>query len=156
MSTEDNKALVRRYYEEVFSKGNFAVADEILAAAHVNHFPATPPDLPSGAEGYKQFLDIYRTAFPDLHATIEHQVAEGDMVVTHTTLTGTNRGVVFEMYPLGRSFVVTGMYIDRIAEDKIVESWGSFDQLGLLQQIGLLVAYADGLAERASWKSSQK
>jgi hypothetical protein len=60
------------------------------------------------------------------------------------------------MYPLGRSFVVTGMYIDRIAEDKIVESWGSFDQLGLLQQIGLLVAYADGLAERASWKSSQK
>jgi predicted ester cyclase len=143
MSTEDNQALVRRYFEEVFSKGDFAAADEILAANHVNHFPGNPPGLPAGAEGYKQLLAIYRTALPDLHATIEDQVAEGDKVVTRTTSTGTSKGFLFELYPTGRSFVVTGITIDRIAGGKIVESWGNFDQLGLWQQIGLLAAYAD-------------
>jgi predicted ester cyclase len=143
MSTEDNKALVRRFFEEVFSKGDFVAADEILAANHVNHFPGNPPGLPSGAEGYKQLLAMYRAAFPDLHAAIEDQFAEGDKVVTRTTSTGTNTGSLFDMYPTGKSVVVTGITIDRIAGGKIVESWGNFDQLGLMQQIGLLATFAN-------------
>jgi predicted ester cyclase len=147
MSTEHNMALVRRYFEEVFSKGDFAAADEILDANHANHFAGNPPGLPSGAEGYEHLLAMYRDAFPDLHATIEDQVAQGDKVVTRTTSTGANKGFLFEMYPLGKSFVVTGITIDRIAGGKIVESWGNLDQLGLLQQIGLLVTYANKQVE---------
>ncbi len=78
----------------------------------------------------------------ELVSTAENK-REGDKVVTRTTPTGTNTGSLFDMYPTGKSFVVTGINIDRIAGGKIVESWGNFDQLGLMQQIGLLATYAN-------------
>jgi steroid delta-isomerase-like uncharacterized protein len=138
MSTEENKAIVRRAYEEVFSNGNFAVADELYTATHVNHYPGNPPGLPSGLEGFKQLIAFYRSAFPDLHFTIEDQIAEGDKVVTRTTSAGTNTGSLMGIPATGKSATITGIQIDRIADGKIVETWGNFDQLGLLQQIGIV------------------
>jgi predicted SnoaL-like aldol condensation-catalyzing enzyme len=81
MSTEENKALARRVLEEMFNKGNLDLADEVFAPDYVDHDPAMPEDI-RGPEGFKEYVSIFRTAFPDLHLEIEDQVAEGDKVVT--------------------------------------------------------------------------
>lgn len=138
MSTEENKAIARRAYEKLFSEGQYALADELYASTHVNYFPGNPPGLPAGVEGLKQLIGLYRSAFPDLHFTIEDQIAEGDKVVTRTTTTGTNTQPLMGMPATGKSAVVTGIQIDRIVDGKIVETWGNFDQLGLLQQLGVI------------------
>jgi predicted ester cyclase len=140
MSTSDNKALARRVYEEFF-EGDFAVADELFASNHVNHYPGNPPGLPPGVPGLKQLIGMYRTAFPDLHFVVEDQLAEGDKVVTRITSTGTFTGSLMGMPGTGKSAVVTGILIDRIVDGKVMESWGNFDQLGLFQQIGLIPAF---------------
>jgi steroid delta-isomerase-like uncharacterized protein len=138
MSTEENKMIARRAYEKLFGEGQYALADELYASTHVNYFPGNPPGLPSGVEGLKQLIALYRNAFPDLHFTIEDQIAEGDKVVSRTTTTGTNTQPLMGMPATGKSVVVTGIQIDRIVDGKIVESWGNFDQLGLLQQLGVI------------------
>jgi predicted SnoaL-like aldol condensation-catalyzing enzyme len=81
MSTEENKALARRVLEEMFNKGNLDLADEVFAPDYVDHDPAMPEDI-RGPEGFKEYVSMFRTAFPDLHLEIEDQVAEGDKVVT--------------------------------------------------------------------------
>ena len=81
MSTEENKALARRVLEEMFNKGNLDLADEVFAPDYVDHDPAMPEDI-RGPEGFKEYVSIFRTAFPDIHLEIEDQVAEGDKVVT--------------------------------------------------------------------------
>ena len=84
MSVEENKAIFRRIVEEGFNKGNLAIVDELVAADHVNH-----SDNVHGPEEYKQFITVYRTAFPDLHMTVEDQIAEGDKLVNRWTSRGT-------------------------------------------------------------------
>jgi predicted SnoaL-like aldol condensation-catalyzing enzyme len=79
--SEENKALARRVIEELFNAGNLEVADEIIAQDHVRHDPAMPEEG-HGREDFKQFVNIYRSAFPDVHCEIEDQIAEGDKVVT--------------------------------------------------------------------------
>ena len=140
MSIESNKAVARRFLEEVFGQGNLAVADEIVAPDHVDHGPGTPPGLPSGPEGTKMFVTVYRNAFPDIRFTIDEQVAEGDKVVTRWTGSGTHKGELAGIPPTGKSATVTGIGVDRIVNGKIVESWGVFDQFGMLQQLGVIPA----------------
>jgi predicted ester cyclase len=142
MSTKENKALVGRFFEEVLLGGNFTLADELFAATHLNHFPGNPVGLPPGLEGFKQLIAMYRAAFPDLHATIEDQIAEGDKVVTRARASGTNTGSLFGMPATGKFATVISIQIDRIADGKIVESWANFDQLGMLQQLGLFPSSA--------------
>jgi steroid delta-isomerase-like uncharacterized protein len=136
MSTEENKAISRRVIEEGFVKGNMVVVDALFAANHVNH--DAPPGLPAGPEGLKQFVSIYRTAFPDLQIVIDQQVAEGDKVVTRWTSQGTNKGSLLGMPPTGKHATITGTTIDRHAGGKIVETWNTFDQVGMMQQLGVL------------------
>jgi len=131
--TEDNKAIYRRIIEEVFNKGDLAVLDEIVATDHVNH-----SDNLHGPEEYKQFVTMYRTAFPDLHMAMEDQIAEGDKVLNRFTSTGTHQGDLMGIPPTGRQVIVTAIYIARIADGKIAEEWGNFDALGMLQQIGVI------------------
>jgi predicted ester cyclase len=148
MSTEDNKALVRRFLEEVWNKGNVAVVDELMAPNHVDHFDfpahiATPAEYQLSCVLTKQFVPRFRSVFPDLHFTVEFQVAEEDMVVTRATVRGTYtgeyRGRVFQgSPPTGQEVTWTQTLINRIADGKIVESWDNEDQLGWLQQIGAL------------------
>src|SRR6266566_7237188 len=140
MSTEDNKALNRRLFQEFWDQKNLAVADELLAANHVDHTPGSPPGLPPGPEGFKQFASVYFTAFPDLRITIDDMVAEGDTVVTRWTAQGTNTGSLFGMPATNKSATVTGITIYRIAGGKIVETWTNFDGLGMMQQLGVVPA----------------
>ena len=134
--SDQNKAISRRVIEEGFDKGNMAVVGELFAANHVNH--AAPPALPAGVEGIKAFVGMYRTAFPDLKSTINLQVAEGDRVVTHWTAKGTNKGSLFGMPATGKSATITGTTIDRITGGKIVETWNTFDQVQMMQQLGVM------------------
>ena len=138
MSTEANKAISRRFLEEIFGQGKLAVADEIIAPNHVNSGPGALPGLPPGPEGSKQIVMVYRNAFPDVQFTIDEQIAEGDKVMTRWTAHGTHKGELAGIPPTGKSSTVTGMGVDRIMNGKIVESWGIFDQFGMMQQLGVI------------------
>jgi predicted ester cyclase len=138
MPTEENKAVVQREIAELFNHtGNLDAADEIYAPNYVGHDP-TFGDL-HGPEAAKQSAAMYRQAFPDLEATIEDQVAEGDKVVTRFSSRGTHQGQT-EAFgpPTGNRVEVTGITIERFSEGKIVEDWTNFDALGLMQQLGLV------------------
>jgi steroid delta-isomerase-like uncharacterized protein len=138
MLTETNKAVSSRFLEEVFNKGKLNVLDEILAKDHVNSGPGTLPGLPTGPEGAKQLVTVYRNAFPDVHFTIDDQIAEGDKVVTRWTGHGTHKGELLGIPATGKSSTVTGIAVDRLVNGKIVESWGIFDQFGMMQQLGVI------------------
>ena len=132
MSVEERKAIFRRIVEEGFNKGNLAIVDELVATNHVNH-----ADNVHGPEEYKQFITMYRTAFPDLHMTIEDQIAEGDKVVNRWTSRGTHKGNLMGIPPTGKQITMTGMYVAQIVGGKIVQEWGNFDALGMMQQLGV-------------------
>jgi steroid delta-isomerase-like uncharacterized protein len=138
MLSETNKTLSRRFFEEVFSKGKLNVLDEIIAKDHVNNGPVALPGLPTGAEGVKQRVTVYRNAFPDLRFTIDEQLTEGDKVVTRWTADGTHQGELGGILPTNKTATVTGIAVDRIVNGKIAESWGIFDQFGMLQQLGVI------------------
>ena len=140
MSTETNKAIARRFLEEVFGQGKLAVADEIVAPDHVDHGPGALPGVPHGPEGSKMLVTGYRNAFPDIHFTIDEQIAEGDKVVTRWTGHATHKGELAGIPATGKSATVTGIGVDRIVNGKIVESWGIFDQFGMMQQLGIIPA----------------
>lgn len=136
MSVEENKAVVRRFFEEFVSKGNLAVADEVVGpdVDHVTH--GAPPGTPLGPEGAKKRLPIFRNAFPDFRITIEDMVAEKDKVATRLTFRGTHKGEFQGIPSTNRPVTFSWYLIDRIAGGKIVERLGLFDRMGLMQQIG--------------------
>jgi steroid delta-isomerase-like uncharacterized protein len=138
MLTETNKTVSRRFLEEVWNKGNLAALNEIIAKDHVNSGPGTLPGLPTGPEGSKQLVTVYRNAFPDVHFTIDEQIAEGDKVVTRWTAQGTHKGELVGIPATGKSSTVTGINVDRVVNGKIAESWGIFDQFGMMQQLGVI------------------
>lgn len=133
--SERNKALMRRGIEEVWNQGDFDVADELIASDYVGH---QPPDEYHGPDGVKDFFGMLRRAFPDIHFTIEDQVAEGDRVVTRWTARATHQGEFQGIPPTGKSGTVTGITINRFADGKVVEGWTNLDTLGLLQQLGAI------------------
>jgi len=148
MSTEDNKAIARRLYEEVWEKGNVAAVDELIAPNMVDHFHY-PANVPVPAEfqlslvEFKQFVSQFHTTFPDFQYTVELQVAEGDLVVTRLTARGTHtgeyRGLTYKSIPpTGKQVRWTYTAIVRILDGKIVEQWSNGDDLGRLQQLGAL------------------
>ena len=137
VSTEENKAVARRWFEELFNAGNLEVADEIVAPDHVNHDP-TLPDIPAGPEGQRQIVNLYRGAFTNAHISVEEQLAEGDKVVTRWTGSGTHQGELMGVAPTGNQVTITGLTINRISEGKIVESWSNYDALDMMRQIGAI------------------
>ena len=136
MSTEENKAKERRMVEEALNKGNLAVVDELLEPGFVYHGPGGTEI--KGPEGYKKFLDMLRTAYPDIHVIIENIIAEGDMVATRTTCTFTFTGEVGDMKPTGKRVSMTGSILDRFEGDRLAETWEVYDRLDLYQQLGLI------------------
>jgi steroid delta-isomerase-like uncharacterized protein len=135
--SEQNKALVRRVVEDVYNQGNLAVADELAASDLLVHM--TSQEI-RGREGAKQYVAALRAAFPDLHLTIEDQIAEGDRVVTRWTARGTHTGQFQGIPPTGKQVRVAGTDIDRIADSKVVECWSHVDDLGMMQQLGAIPA----------------
>ena len=135
-STEVNKASMRRFYDEVFNKKNRAAIDEFIAPNHVDH--AAPPGMPGGLQGVKQTINMYLTAFPDLHFTVEDLIAEGDKVVTRLTVRGTQQGEFMGIPPTGKHATVKAIDINRIVGGKSIEHWLEMDTLGLMQQLGVV------------------
>jgi steroid delta-isomerase-like uncharacterized protein len=137
MTLEGNKALVRRFYEDVINKGDMRLAEDVLAADYVEH-----PSLPgagAGVAGFKQFVAMVSTAFPDLHVTVEDLIAEGDRVAARVTVSGTHRGVFLgTIQPTGKHVTWTGIDLIRIADGRIAERWNQRDLLGLMQQLGVV------------------
>ncbi len=137
MSTEENKALVRRFYEDVFNQRNLAVVDEICTSDHLFH---NPPTTLHGREEFKQLLSLYITAFPDARFTVEDEIAEGDKVTSRYTFRGTHQSELMGIPPTGKQVTVTGMIINRIVNGQSAEGWLNFDAVGMLQQLGALPA----------------
>ena len=136
MSTEDNKALAQRWLEEVWNKGDLSLIDELIAPNYVLHDP-TRPGL-RGRAGIKESIAMFRTAFPDLHFTIEDQVAESEKIVTRYTVQGTQMGPLMGIPATGKQGTITGIDIYRIMDGQIEEAWSNWDTLGLLQRIGVI------------------
>jgi steroid delta-isomerase-like uncharacterized protein len=134
--SEANKTVSRRLTEEAFNQGNYGVIDELVAPTFVNHDPATGDT--KGPQGTRELIEGYRSAFPDIEIRIEEQVAEGDLVVTRWTGTGTHKGELMGVAPTGKGTTVTGVTIDKIKDGKIVESWNNWDTLGLMRQLGVV------------------
>ena len=139
MSTETNKALVRRAIEEGWNQGKLAIFDELGAPNFLYHDP-TFPNVRT-REDFKRYVTEVRSAYPDLHSTIEDMIAEGEQVVARITMYGTNTGDIVTPMPIpatGKQFTMTSIGIFRFADGKVVESWFVSDDLGLLQQLGLI------------------
>lgn len=138
MSAEDNKNIMRRTFEEIFNQGNLALADAWVAATFVNH--AAPAAMLSGPESLKEHVVLLRTSFPDLHFKIEDLIADEDRAAARITFGGTHRGVFRGFPPTDKSFVQSQMHIIRFVQGKIVEHWAVRDDLGLMQQLGIVAS----------------
>jgi steroid delta-isomerase-like uncharacterized protein len=135
--SEENKALVRRLVAEVWNAGDLDVIDELLAPEWVRHDPAAPEEL-RGPDGFRRFVEMYRSAFPDIRFTVEDQVAEGDKVATRWSAVGTHQEELMGMPPSGNRAEVTGITLERISGGKFVESWDQHDALGMMRQLGFV------------------
>lgn len=138
MSTEENKALIRKWVDQVLNRrdvSDTSLAYELVAADFVGHFPGQPPI--SGLEAFQQFGATYFSAFPDLKITPEDLVAEGDKVAMRYSWRGTQKGELMGIPPTGKQVTTSGMSILRIADGKIAEQWDNFDTLSMLQQLGV-------------------
>lgn len=133
MSTESNKALIRRGFEEGINRRNLKVFAEVIGPTYVNHnMPAPGP----GPEGFKQVVAAFTTAFPDLHITLQDVLADGDRVVTRGFFDGTHQGTFMGVAATGKRVHVSYMDMWRIENGKAVENWVEMDMLGLMHQLG--------------------
>ena len=139
MTIEQNKALARRWSEELWGQGNLAVADEIIAPDYVRHDPGDP--FPAyGPDDVKRIVTMLRSMLPDFKIEVEAMVAEGDMVVSRYTATATDTKGYMGMPPTGKAIRTPAIQIFRFANGKIIESWAARDDLGTLRQLGQLPA----------------
>jgi steroid delta-isomerase-like uncharacterized protein len=135
MSVEQNRAVVRRFVDEVLSTGNLSVADELLAPDFALHgFPGIPPTR----EGFDRILTAFRAAFPDWRDTVDDMVAEGDQVVIRLAGSGTHQGEFMGIPATGKRVTIGGMAIYRLRGGRIVEDRVQLDMLGMLQQLGVV------------------
>ena len=135
----DNKARNKHFIEEIWTKGNYGLVPEFIAPGFVAHDPSAPFPI-RGPEGYVQWVAAYRNAFPDVVFSVEDQVAEGDKIALRWTAQGTHVGPLMGIPPTGRTIQISGAVILRFAGGRAVESWGNWDALGMLQQIGAIPA----------------
>ena len=131
-----NLHVVRHIVEAVLNKGDLAVADELMAPDFVEHNPR--PGQGPGREGFKQRIRMLRTAFPDLHYGIEDELAADDRVVLRLMARGTHRGKLAGLAPTRKSFTMAGMVLFRVVDGKVVERWATYDNLSMLQQLGVV------------------
>jgi steroid delta-isomerase-like uncharacterized protein len=130
---EQNKRLVRRLYDELFFKWNFAVVDELISPDFIGH--EMPPGMPRGPEGIRQFYGGIRAGLPDVRLTVEDMIGERDKVVVRWRARATHRGVFLGVPATGKAVSFTGVAIYRLSKGKVVERWVEVDLLGLSQQL---------------------
>jgi steroid delta-isomerase-like uncharacterized protein len=134
---EDNKALVRRYFDEIMNGGNPAAVDELIAPNCVFTIPTLPEPF-YGPAGYRKLVDLLRSAFPDLLFKVEDEVADGDVVVDRWSATGTSKGPFQGSPPNGKQFQIEGIGWYRLQNGQFIENRVNEDTLGLLTQIGAI------------------
>jgi len=132
MSTEENKAIVRRLFDEGFNKGNVEAANEIIAADYIDHSPIPAP-MP-GPEGFAKRMSALRTAFVQ-EAVFGVFLAEDDLVAFTWTFNGVHNGTFAGVFATGRQVTLSGINVERLKDRKIVEHWSHFDLAGLVKQI---------------------
>jgi len=147
MSTEENKRLIRRYIEEVVNTGEAGKIPEFISPDYVEVHDNIRH--PSGIEGAKEHILGGRRTYPEMHLTVEQQIAEGEWVVTRITARGTHLGTWLGMRPTGQSVEITGVNIDRVVKGRIVEHGGAANLLEPLLSIGAvrMVGQEDGPGE---------
>jgi predicted ester cyclase len=136
VSTEENKALVRRFVDEVQSAGNTDAIDEICSPEFVNY--SAPPGVPSNREGVKLLTSMFRQAFPDSYFIVEDMMTEGDKVATRKTFHGIHQDEFMGIPPTGRRVSMGLIDIVRIADGRVVEHWSMGDNLDMMQQLGVI------------------
>jgi steroid delta-isomerase-like uncharacterized protein len=139
--SEQNKRLVRRAVEEVWNNGDYDNLAEFVSEDFVVH-AATPEREIHGRDGVRYFYTALRSAFPNLHFTIDAQIAEGDCVVTRWTARGMHAGSFQGVPATGKHVTFSGLDLDRIVDGRVVECWANVDELGLMQQLGAIPAPA--------------
>ena len=137
MTTDQNKSTVSRLVEEGYNKHNFKLLDEIFSRDAISHDPSQP-NLGKGPAGARESMQLYTTAFPDSKIVIEREIAEGDYVVQHLRTSGTHTGPLGPIPATGKKTDVTGVIISKLQGGKVVETWSLWDQLSLMQQLGVI------------------
>jgi steroid delta-isomerase-like uncharacterized protein len=137
VTTEQNKITARRVVEDGFNKRDMKILDEVYAKNAITHDPQQQ-NAGTGPEAVRKSMSTWLVAFPDVKLVIEHEIAEGDLVVQRLKATGTNTGSLTGMPATGKKTSSEGVMTSRFEDGKIVESWTLFDQLGLLQQLGAI------------------
>jgi predicted ester cyclase len=138
MSAEQNKALVRRLFEEGLNQNKPGVIDELIAPNFVIY--EQPPGFPHDREGFRQLFATYRKGFPDLHVTFEAEFADGEYVIHRGYGTATHKGEFQGIPPTGKQVKINFIHIWRVANGQMVENWVQMDLLGLMQQLGAIPA----------------
>lgn len=132
--SEQNKAAVRRFIEDVWNKGNLSEVDEVYTPDYVYHGPGGQEM--KGPEGFKHMVEMFRAAFPDLQCTVEDQLAEGDKVATRWSLRGTHEDELMGIAATGNQILMSGTVIHRFVGGKIAETRDMWDSLSFMQQLG--------------------
>jgi steroid delta-isomerase-like uncharacterized protein len=145
----DNKAIVRRLYEEAWNKRKLAVVDDIISPSHALNDP-TVFDSHIGPELYKRRMADFTKSFPDLHFTIDDIITEKGKSVVCWTISGTHQGEFLNIPPTGKQVSVEGITIHLISNGKILDSFARWDVLGLLRQLGGVPALGETTAAGGS------
>ncbi|MEK6911866.1 MAG: ester cyclase [Candidatus Thermoplasmatota archaeon] len=140
MTSHTNEAMLRRFYDEAFSKGKLSAIDELADRNFVDHEHPPYPGFKSGIEGVKQIISAMRTGFPDLQIAVNEVIPQGDKVVARVTLSGTHKGTFMDIPPTGKRVSFEGIDIVRFSGGKAVEHWGLTDNMGLFTQLGAIPA----------------
>ena len=136
MSTVQGKSIIRRVLDEAFNQGNLAIVDELVAPNGISHHLSW--GTPANRMGLKQLIAMFRTAFPDLSCTMEDEINQDDKVAAHWKMRGTHTGLFLGNPPTSKPIVVQGLMYVRIENLQIIECWIMIDQMGMLQQLGLV------------------
>lgn len=139
-TTEENKAIVRRWFEEVMNQGDLNAVDMICTQCAPSFVvnKGVLDDAPGGLDGVKAVVQSLRTAFPDLEFTIEDQIAEGNKVVSQMTVSGTHMGDMMGLPPTNKRMTINGVSIWLVGEGKLVEEWVSWDTMAMMRQLGAI------------------
>jgi steroid delta-isomerase-like uncharacterized protein len=147
--SENNKTIVRRLIEEFWNQGNQSLADQLFTPNYTHHDSSTP-DFGRGPESERKRATLYRTAFPDIHLTVEDIIAEGETVMTRWSCRGTHKGDLNGIAPTGKQVNISGVTVLRLTNGKMAEGYVNWDALGLMQQLGVVpeLAKAKALAAK--------
>ena len=134
---EENNAIARKFFDTAWNEGEFLA--DIIAADAIDHSTVGGKEkLERGPGSFRQIVTMFRSAMPDIHLTVEDEIYTGDKVLHRWRMTGTDTGGLMGMPPSGKQLAFTGMTIVRMEDGKIVERWANVDELGILQQLGIV------------------